>query len=70
VVNGRSEDRGERAVEELREYGVEAYFERADLNDMDAVTWMVDGAIDSVGQIDVLVTSGGAAAGPRPNFFR
>lgn len=70
VVNGRSVDSGERLISELEDRGVRAHFEQADINEYDEVERMVQNAIDEMGGIDVLVTSGGAISGPQPNFFR
>jgi 2-hydroxycyclohexanecarboxyl-CoA dehydrogenase len=70
VVNGRSEESGEAFVTELENEGVEAHFEQADINEYSQVEAMVEGALDAMGHIDILVNSGGAASGPEPNFFR
>lgn len=70
VVNGRTPETGRELVEELESRGVTAHFERADINDYDAVEGMVQGAIEEMGRIDVLVTSGAAVSGPFPDFFR
>jgi 3-oxoacyl-[acyl-carrier protein] reductase len=70
VVNGRSPEKGRHLVETLEGKGVNAHFERADINDYQAVETMVDGAIEEMGRLDVLVTSGAAVSGPMPDFFR
>lgn len=70
VVNGRSPDAGHAVVEEIEAQGSSAMFERADINDYEAVEQLVQNAIDRFGEIDVVVASGAGAAAPTADFFR
>lgn len=70
VVNGRSTERGEALVKELEDQGVDGHFEQANINEYEEVEQMVSNAVEVMGGIDILVTSGGAISGPQPNFFR
>lgn len=69
IVNGRSADRGEPVVEEIRESGGSASFVAADIDEYENVQVMVDEVIDDQGCIDVLVPNGAATSGPVPEFF-
>jgi len=69
VVNGRTVDRGEQVVADIEAAGGSASFQRADINDYDAVEAMMDVVVENHGTIDVLIPNGAAASGPVPNFF-
>ena len=57
VVNGRSREKGERVVEELRALGGEAIFLQADLCDRAAAIGLVDSAARHCGRLDILVNN-------------
>jgi NAD(P)-dependent dehydrogenase (short-subunit alcohol dehydrogenase family) len=57
VVNGRSCEKGERVVAQLRELGGEAVFLRADLCERDAAIRLVEDAAAHFGRLDILVNN-------------
>lgn len=68
VVNGRDEDKLDRAVAEIREVATGAVVgQAADITDTDECEALVDLAVDELGRLDHLVTSAGGP--PRGTFF-
>lgn len=59
VVTGRSADRGQAVVEEIRAAGGEATFVRADMRKPAEIEALVDHAAAEYGRIDVLVNNAG-----------
>ena len=57
VINGRSREKGERVLAELRELGGDAIFLQADLCDREAATKLVTDAVAHFGRLDVLVNN-------------
>ncbi|MEW6033671.1 MAG: SDR family NAD(P)-dependent oxidoreductase [Chloroflexota bacterium] len=71
VVNARTEGSGTEVVAEIKKLGRRAIFEKADITMWPEVQRMATGAVFSMGKVDILVVSGGAAAEMgMPNFFR
>lgn len=67
VVNGRDPERGEQAVDRLREAGGDAAFARGDLRDHEQVRRVVEAAVARRGRLDVLVSAGAPPVGaPTP----
>jgi len=57
VINGRSREKGERVLAELRELGGDAIFLQADLCDRGAATKLIIDAAEHFGRLDVLVNN-------------
>lgn len=57
VVNGRSAERGEQVVEEIRHAGGEAVFVQADLGERGAVERVVSRAVEKYGRLDILMNN-------------
>jgi NAD(P)-dependent dehydrogenase (short-subunit alcohol dehydrogenase family) len=57
VVNGRSREKGESVLAELRELGSDAIFLAADLCDRDAATKLIQETVAQFGRLDVLVNN-------------
>jgi NAD(P)-dependent dehydrogenase (short-subunit alcohol dehydrogenase family) len=57
IVNGRSEEKGAKVVENLRSLGAEAIFLRADLGDKQQATQLVERAAGHFGGLDILVNN-------------
>lgn len=57
IVNGRSQERGEKVVAALRELGAEAVFLRADLTDKAQAQTLVQQAGEYFGRLDILVNN-------------
>jgi len=70
VITGRSREAGQTVRAEIEDRGVYSVFVPGDMTDYADVEQVVSTAIKEVGEIEVLVNSGGAASGPRANFFR
>jgi len=67
VVTGRSEDLGEKAVEEIRAGGGDAIFIRCDISKNDQIQTLVQKTVEHYGQIDVVVNNAGV--NHSANFF-
>ena len=67
VVTGRSEDLGEKAVEEIRAGGGDAIFIRCDISKNDQIQTLVQKTVKHYGQIDVVVNNAGV--NHSANFF-
>jgi len=65
VINGRSADKGKRALEEMGA-GDAAHFIAGDVRVQADVEAFVDGAIDRYGRIDILVNNAGGSSGFAP----
>ena len=65
VLNGRSEDKGRAALEEMG-VGDAAHFIAGDVRVQADVEAFVDGAIDRYGRIDILVNNAGGSSGFAP----
>ncbi len=65
VVNGRSEEKGARALEEM-DAGDRAHFIAGDVTRQDDVEALVGGTIDHFGGIDVMVNNAGGTSGFAP----
>jgi NAD(P)-dependent dehydrogenase (short-subunit alcohol dehydrogenase family) len=59
IVVGRSTERGEKAVREIREGGGEADFISSDLRDVSSVREVARRAIELGGQVDILINNAG-----------
>ena len=68
VVSGRHDDKGLALVNELRAFGAEAEFVRADVQNEDEVRNLVDKTVARFGRLDVAVNNAGAEGklGPHP----
>ena len=60
VMNGRSEEKGARALSELG-VGDRAHFIAGDVTQEATLSGLVDGTVERYGQIDILVNNAGAA---------
>jgi len=67
VVTGRSQDLGEKAVEEIRAGGGDAIFIRCDISKNDQIQTLVQKTVEHYGQIDVVVNNAGV--NHSANFF-
>lgn len=65
VLNGRSTDKGNQALEELNA-GDRAAFVAGDVTQRTAVEAMVDGTVERYGRIDILVNNAGGASAFAP----
>ena len=65
VLNGRSAEKGERALAELNA-GERAHFMAGDVTREETVKGLVDGAVERYGRIDVLVNNAGGSSGFAP----
>lgn len=70
VVNGRSPESGKEVVEEIESMGQRAHFEQGDITDPEAMETVAENAIAEMGEINILVGSGGVGSSPVPDFFR
>ncbi|KAB2340400.1 SDR family NAD(P)-dependent oxidoreductase [Actinomadura rudentiformis] len=61
VINGRSPEKGEKALAELGA-GDRAVFCRGDVNDKDDIERLITTAVDTFGRLDILVNNAGGAA--------
>lgn len=59
IVSGRSLERGEQAVAEIRTSGGKADFVQADLNDVASARSLAQQAVSLTGQVDILVNNAG-----------
>ncbi len=66
VVSGRHEDAGQALVSELRAFGAEVEFVRADVRHDDQVGNLVDRVIARFGRLDVAVNNAGTEGEPGP----
>lgn len=57
VINGRSQEKGEKVVAALRQLGADAIFLRADLTDKDQAQQLVQRAAEHFGGLDILVNN-------------
>ena len=69
VINGRSQESGEVVVNEIKDMGGNAFFEKADITIYNEVKEMIARVLTKMTKIDILVVSGGASH-ITPNFFR
>ena len=65
VVNGRSREKGARALAEMNAGG-RAHFIAGDVREQQDVEAVVDGAIGQFGQVDILVNNAGGSSGFAP----
>lgn len=65
VLNGRSAEKGERALAEMAA-GERAHFLAGDVTLEETVKGLVDGAVERYGRIDVLVNNAGGSSGFAP----
>lgn len=65
VLNGRSAEKGERALAELNA-GERAHFIAGDVTREETVRGLVDGAVGRYGRIDILVNNAGGSSGFAP----
>lgn len=71
VVNGLTQEKGRRLVDEIEDGGQRARFVRADITDYGEMERLVETAVDELGGLDILVGSGGATGKDvMPDFFR
>jgi NAD(P)-dependent dehydrogenase (short-subunit alcohol dehydrogenase family) len=66
VVSGRRDDAGNALAAELRAFGNEAEFVRADVRHEDDVRSLIDKTIEFFGSLDVAVNNAGAEGKPGP----
>jgi NAD(P)-dependent dehydrogenase (short-subunit alcohol dehydrogenase family) len=66
VVSGRSNDAGDKLVTELRSFGAEAEFIRADVRHEADVQNLVDKTVARFGRLDVAVNNAGTEGKPGP----
>lgn len=66
VVSGRHEDRGDALAAELRHYGTEAEFIRADVRHDADMRDLIDGTIARFGGLDVAINNAGTEGTPGP----
>ena len=66
VVSGRREEAGAELVKELRAFGTEAEFIRADVRHEDDVREMIDKTVARFGRLDVAVNNAGTEGKPGP----
>jgi NAD(P)-dependent dehydrogenase (short-subunit alcohol dehydrogenase family) len=66
VVSGRREDAGNALAVELRAFGAEVEFVRADVRHEDDVRRLVDQAVARFGRLDVVVNNAGTEGNPGP----
>ncbi|MGE5041862.1 MAG: SDR family NAD(P)-dependent oxidoreductase [Candidatus Levyibacteriota bacterium] len=59
VINGRDEERGSRLVENIKEKGGEAIFIQADVSTPEGAKQLIDGAVEGLGRIDVVINNAG-----------
>ncbi len=65
VMNGRSEEKGARALEELN-VGERAHFIAGDVTQESTLTGLIDGTVERYGRIDILVNNAGGSSGFAP----
>lgn len=66
VIVGRNQLKGDAAVQELAEAGIEAHFIQADVSDEGQVKSMIDNCLEISGRLDILVNNAGVTARKRP----
>lgn len=66
VVSGRNEDAGHALADELRSFGTEAEFIRADVRNDDDVRSLIDRAVERFGRLDGAVNNAGTEGKPGP----
>jgi NAD(P)-dependent dehydrogenase (short-subunit alcohol dehydrogenase family) len=66
VVSGRNDEAGHALVEELRSYGADAEFFRADVRNDDNVRNLVDRTVERFGRLDGAVNNAGTEGKPGP----
>jgi NAD(P)-dependent dehydrogenase (short-subunit alcohol dehydrogenase family) len=67
VVSGRRDEAGEALVDELRSFGSEAEFIKADVRDEEDVRVLVDATVARFGRLDVAVNNAGTEGQVGPN---
>jgi NAD(P)-dependent dehydrogenase (short-subunit alcohol dehydrogenase family) len=66
VISGRRAEEGEKLAEELRAFGAEAEFVKADVRFEDEIRALVDHATARFGRLDIAVNSAGYEGEPTP----
>jgi NAD(P)-dependent dehydrogenase (short-subunit alcohol dehydrogenase family) len=66
VISGRRAEEGEKLAEELRAFGAEAEFVKADVRFDEEIRALVDHAITRFGRLDIAVNSAGYEGEPTP----
>src|SRR5882672_9315802 len=66
VVSGRRDDVGQKLVAELRSFGSEAEFIKADVRHEDDVRSLIDQTVKRFGRIDAAVNAAGTEGQPGP----
>ncbi|GAB7521464.1 SDR family NAD(P)-dependent oxidoreductase [Paraburkholderia sp. 2C] len=66
VISGRRAEEGEKLAEELRAFGAEAEFVKADVRFDEEIRALVDHAITRFGRLDIAVNSAGYEGEPAP----
>lgn len=70
TINGRSQSKGKKALDQLREHDPSCHFVQGNINEFESTERIVEEAINKMGTIDVLVATGGNSTRPPLNFFR
>ena len=65
VMNGRSEEKGARALEEMGA-GDKAHFIAGDVTQEATISGLIDGTVERFGRIDILVNNAGGSSGFAP----
>jgi NAD(P)-dependent dehydrogenase (short-subunit alcohol dehydrogenase family) len=66
IVSGRRDEAGQDLVKELRAFGTEAEFVRADVRHEEDVRGLIDGTLERFGRLDVAVNNAGTEGHPGP----
>src|SRR5579863_2049223 len=66
VVSGRSDEEGQKLVNEIRKAGAEAEFIRADVRREEDVRNLIDRTVERFGRLDVAVNTAGTEGVPGP----